>query len=44
MILLDDSYKATMQDVDIIDVAPTVLGLLGYDKPEYMKGQCVFSK
>jgi len=43
MILLDDSFKATKQEVEIIDVAPTVLELLGYEKPDYMKGACVFT-
>lgn len=43
MILLDDCYKATKQEVEIIDVAPTVLELLGYEKPDYMKGRSVFT-
>ena len=43
MILLDECYKAKKQEVEIIDIAPTVLELLGYDKPEFMKGECVFS-
>ena len=43
MILLDDHYKAPAKEVDIIDVAPTVLGLLGYQKPHHMRGNCVFT-
>lgn len=43
MLLLDDQYKTEHNEVDLIDFAPTVLGLLGYDKPEYMKGQCMFN-
>jgi hypothetical protein len=43
MILLDDRYKTTKKEVEIIDVAPTVLGLLGYEKPDYMVGDCVFT-
>jgi hypothetical protein len=42
MILLDDCYKASKKAVKIIDVAPTVLRLLGYEKPDYMIGNCVF--
>ncbi len=43
MLLLEDNYKAERKEVELIDVAPTVLGLLGYEKPEYMKGECAFS-
>jgi len=42
IILLDARYRATKKEVEIIDVAPTVLGLLGYEKPDYMIGNCVF--
>jgi hypothetical protein len=43
MILLDNHYGVTKKEVEIIDVAPTVLGLLGYEKPDYMRGDCVFA-
>jgi Type I phosphodiesterase / nucleotide pyrophosphatase len=42
MMLLDDRYKMTDKEVEIIDVAPTVLGLVGYKKPDYMKGKNTF--
>ncbi|MGH7799262.1 MAG: alkaline phosphatase family protein [Thermodesulfobacteriota bacterium] len=44
MMLLDNSYYAIKNEADIIDFAPTVLGLLGYERPDYMKGQCIFTK
>jgi hypothetical protein len=43
MILLDARYRTTKKEVEIIDVAPTVLGLLGYEIPDYMKGNCAFT-
>lgn len=43
MLLLDDQFKKEEKEVELIDVAPTVLGLLGYERPDYMKGSCVFS-
>ncbi len=43
MILLDARYRTTKKEVGIIDVAPTVLGLLGYQMPDCMKGNCVFA-
>jgi predicted AlkP superfamily pyrophosphatase or phosphodiesterase len=42
MILLDNHYKADRQEIDIIDVAPSILGLLGCKKPDYMKGDVAF--
>jgi hypothetical protein len=43
MILCDENYKATRQETDLIDVAPSVLQILGYKKPEHMKGSEVFT-
>ena len=42
MILLDHHYEAEGKEIDIIDVAPSLLGLLGHKKADYMKGNCVF--
>jgi hypothetical protein len=43
MILLNDQYKTECSEVELIDFAPTVLGLLGYRKPQYMRGRCIFN-
>jgi hypothetical protein len=42
MMVLDDKYNVDKQEADIIDVAPTILGFLGYKPPDYMKGKSVF--
>ena len=42
LLLLDNKYKAKQRIAEIIDFAPTVLSLLGYDRPEIMKGECIF--
>jgi hypothetical protein len=42
MILLDKSYRTTRQEINPIDIAPSLLDLLGYDKPGSMKGRSVF--
>jgi Type I phosphodiesterase / nucleotide pyrophosphatase len=42
IMLLDDRFTAYKQEGSIVDFAPTVLGLLGYEKPDYMLGNCVF--
>jgi hypothetical protein len=44
MMVLDNNYNVKNQEADIIDVAPSILGLLGYKKPDFMKGNCVFNK
>lgn len=44
MMVLDKRLKSSNRKIDIIDVAPSILGLLGYEKPGYMKGSCVFNK
>ena len=43
VMVLDNNYKVDKQEADIIDVAPTILGLLGYKKPDYMKGKGIFN-
>ena len=43
MMLLNESYKVIKKGAEIIDIAPTVLKLLGYKKPDFMKGQCIFT-
>ena len=42
MILLDYHYKMKRHEIDIVDVAPSLLGLLGLKKPDFMVGQNVF--
>ncbi|MGH7801412.1 MAG: alkaline phosphatase family protein [Thermodesulfobacteriota bacterium] len=44
MMLLDQNYKAIKKEAELIDFAPTVLTLLEYEKPDYMKGTCLFTK
>lgn len=43
MMLLNEKYKAKQGESEIIDFAPTVLNLLGYEKPNFMEGLCVFA-
>lgn len=38
MMLLDNNYKPNRKEIEIIDVVPTVLNLLGYKKPESLNG------
>jgi len=40
--LLDDNYKTDKKEIEIIDVAPTIINLLGYDQPPSLKGRSVF--
>jgi predicted AlkP superfamily pyrophosphatase or phosphodiesterase len=44
MVVLDQNYTVGLsgEEVDIIDVAPSMLNLLGYQRPDYMKGSCRF--
>jgi hypothetical protein len=44
MMVLDDSYHVDRpgSEGDVIDVAPSLLGLLDYPQPDYMKGRCLF--
>jgi predicted AlkP superfamily pyrophosphatase or phosphodiesterase len=41
LILLDDRYKFRQPEMSIIDVAPTILTVLGEKPPDHMKGRCV---
>ena len=43
MILDHNNYRIDKRDVDIIDVAPSILSLLGYGKANYMEGNCIFN-
>ena len=42
MMVLDQSCQASDDEVEIIDIAPSVLGLLGYDNAPTMKGRSAF--
>lgn len=42
IIILDSNYRIYEQEINIIDVAPSILALLGYKKPDFMKGNCIF--
>jgi hypothetical protein len=42
MIILASHFRVPRPEMDIIDVAPTLLGLLGFHQPDYMKGNVVF--
>jgi predicted AlkP superfamily pyrophosphatase or phosphodiesterase len=44
MLVLDSKYKIRKREADIIDVAPSVLDLLGREKMDYMTGNSVFNK
>lgn len=44
MMVLEDGYKAKEEEIDIIDVAPSILGLLGFRRPACMKGSCVYHR
>lgn len=43
LMLLDNDYKPDREEIEIIDMVPTVLNLLGYKKPESLKGVHVFN-
>jgi hypothetical protein len=40
--LLDRTFEATTQWGNIVDVAPSILGVLGYERPTTMMGQQLF--
>lgn len=42
MMILDPGWQVENAEVDIIDVAPSILGMLGCKKPDSMKGKTVF--
>jgi len=41
-ILLDDKYKTDKKEIETIDVAPTIIDLLGYEQPGSLKGSGAF--
>ena len=41
-ILLDDKYKTDKKEIESIDVAPTIIDLLGYEQPVSLKGSSAF--
>ena len=41
--LLDKDFKVNTNCGDILDVAPSILGILGYEPPAAMQGRCLFS-
>lgn len=43
IMLLDDDYRPDRKEIDIIDVAPTVLNLLGYEKPPNIIGKNAYN-
>jgi len=42
LMLLDNDYKTNGEEIEIIDIAPTVLHLMGYNQPESLKGVHAF--
>ena len=42
MIAFDEGYKSTKEEIELIDIAPSLLEMTGYEKPEYMKGSSCF--
>jgi len=42
LIVFDKNYRSSTDQIELIDVAPSILGILGYKKPEFMKGLPVF--
>jgi len=43
LMLLDDNYKTSQKEIETIDFAPTLLNLLGYNKPESLNGVNAFN-
>jgi len=41
-ILLDDNYNTDKKEIETIDVAPTIINLLGYEQPGSLKGSSAF--
>jgi len=44
VMLLDNEYKTDKEEIEIIDIAPTILNLLGYDKPDSLEGVSAFDQ
>jgi len=42
LMLLDNDYKTNGEEIEIIDITPTVLHLMGYNQPESLKGVNAF--
>ena len=42
LVLLSDDYKSKKEEIEIIDIAPTVLDVLGLTKPASLKGTTPF--
>lgn len=42
VVLADESYTVAKDGADILDLAPSMLSVLGYTAPPYMKGQSLF--
>ena len=42
MVLLDDRYGARKDTVELLDLAPTFLALIGQPKPSTMRGESAF--
>ena len=44
LMLLHNEYKAHREEIETIDVAPTIIDLLGYEQPESLKGISAFNR
>lgn len=42
VVLTDKGFESQEESADILDLAPTILTILGYAPPGYMKGRCLF--
>jgi len=42
LMLLDDRYKRSEKEIETIDIAPTIINLLGYEQPSSLKGSSAF--
>lgn len=43
-ILLHDEYKTDREEIETIDVAPTIINLLGFKQPDSLKGRSAFHR
>lgn len=44
MVLAEDGYRAITDAATLLDIAPSLLALLGYDSPETMQGRVLFRR
>jgi len=44
MAVLDDHYEAVSTGISLVDIAPSLLGLMGREPPDWMDGTCRFAK